>query len=130
MRKINTCQDAVMDDQVGNEPLSGKAKLGYWCAAWIGVALVTLLINPSAIAAVPFFPAGLLGLLGNGEEGIIGFMTGAWVLGWVLYVVLTVSMVRTKTRDAFFSTYVVFCILLVLNVAGCQRLSTVASGIQ
>src|SRR5579871_4222095 len=117
-----------MDDQIGNEPPSGKAKLGYWCAAWIGVAVVTLLINPSAIAAVPFFPAGLFGLLGNGEAGIIAFMMGAWISGWALYVVLTVSMVRAKKRDAFFRTYVVFCILLALNVGGCQRLGEVASG--
>lgn len=118
-----------MDNEAENIQLSTKAKCGYWFGAWAGVGILTLILSPSSIVAVPFFPAGLLGFFGHEESGIIGFMTGAWVLGWVLYMVLTVSMVRAKKRDAFFRTYVVFCILLALNVAGCQRLTSAASGI-
>lgn len=118
-----------MENEFGTAPLSTKAKWMYWFAAWAGVGLLTLILSPSAIAAAPFFPAGFLGLLGNEENGIIGLMTGAWALGWVLYITLTVSMIRTKKRDAFFRTYIVFCILLALNVAGCHQLVGAASGI-
>lgn len=118
-----------MDNEVENIQLSTKTKCGYWFGAWAGVVILTLILSPSSIAAAPFFPAGLLGLLGNEEDGIIGFMTGAWVLGWMLYITLTTYMVRAEKRGAFFRTYTVFCILLALNVAGCQRLTSVASGI-
>ena len=118
-----------MDNQPNSEPISTRAKLGYWFVAWAGVALVTLLINPSAIKAAPFFPAGLLGLFGNEENGIIAWMLGAWVLGWGLYIVLTISMFRETKRDAFFRTYLMLCVLLALNVAGCQRTLSAVSGL-
>lgn len=118
-----------MDNEVEKEPLSIGTKSGYWFAAWAGVALVTLLFNPSAMAAALFFPAGLFGLFGNEESGIVAWMMGAWALGWVLYVVLTISMLRATKRSAFFQTYIVFCILLALNVAGCHRIISAASGI-
>lgn len=80
-----------------------------------GIALIAC--NPCAIAALPLFPVGLLvnlGLLRNGGED------ESALLGWLFYAVLTCILVATSKRIFFWIAYLIFIVLLVLNVHGCH----------
>jgi hypothetical protein len=112
------------------DPMPMPHKWQFWLGAWCLVAIATLVIHPAYILAVPFFPVGLLDWLPHGEEKAIeGWMIGAWVVGWMIYVFLSMAMFAAKRTGIFFIIYVIFCVLLVLNVVGCQRVMQAASGI-
>jgi hypothetical protein len=117
--------------QSKNESISGPTKLGYWFAAWGCVVLIVLVSMPAYILAAPFFPLGLFALMPQGEEGgIEAMMTGGFIIGWAIYMLLSVIMFKTKNRGLFFFIYVMFCALLLLNLAGCYRTTEAASHIQ
>jgi len=113
-----------------DEPMPTSDKWRLWLGAWGLVAAATLVINPSSILVAPFFPIGLLVWLPHGEEkAIAGWMIGAWVIGWIFYGLLTTIMFKAKKSGVFFILFVIFFTLLILNIAGCQRLMQTASGI-
>jgi hypothetical protein len=113
-----------------SDPMPRAHKWQLWLGAWGLVAIATLVIHPAYLLAVPFFPVGLLDWLPHGEEKAIeGWMIGAWVIGWMLYVFLSAAMFASKRMGIFFIIYVIFCVLLALNVVGCQRVMQAASGI-
>jgi hypothetical protein len=115
-----------------NDPISKSAKRRFWLAAWIGVILTVLLIKPSYVLSAPFFPVGLFAWLPNGENKAIWawFLIFPMFIGWPIYFFLTMIMFRTQKRATFIVTYVIFCILLALNVGGCQHILKSVSGIQ
>lgn len=47
----------------------------------------------------------------------------------MLYAVLTYFILRMKNIPLFVIVYVAFCVLLVLNLAGCNRMIETVSGI-
>jgi hypothetical protein len=115
-----------------SDPISISAKWVFWLAAWgiVIVASVAVTGTPRCILATPMFPIGLLFWLPNGEnKAIEGWMTGAWAIGWLFYLLLAVVIFRIKKSGIFFIIYLIFCILLVFNVVGCQRVIQAASGI-
>jgi ribosomal protein L40E len=113
-----------------NDPMTSSDKWRLWLGAWFLVVLAALIINPSSILATPFFPIGLLVWLPKGEEtAIAGWMMGAWVIGWIFYLLFSVIMFKTKKAGPFFIMFSMFCILLILNVVGCQRVMQTASEI-
>ena len=114
-----------------NQPASTRLKCYLWYGAWAGVILVTLAIKPAYLLTAPCFPAGLLALLPSGDSSAIvaGMMVVPMVVGWALYALLSVVMHRTRKRGLFLLD-VVFCMLVALNLVGCQRASEAASQIQ
>jgi hypothetical protein len=119
----------------GGEPFSTRVKTFFWFAAWGGVVLIVLAINPAYFRAAFIFPMGLFALSPNGDgtgitPSIMALKLGAFIIGWVLYAVLSVIMFKAKSRGIFIATYVIFCILLLLNIGGCHRVSESMSGIQ
>jgi len=106
------------------QPISERAKWGLYYAAWGGVILAALAMNPADVLTAPCFPIGLLAVLPNGEEkAITAWMFGpiSIGIGWAFYLLLSFLIGRTRKRAAFFAVYIVFCILLALNVVGCRR---------
>jgi hypothetical protein len=113
-----------------SDPLSASVKLRFFLGAWGFVILVCLVTNPQSILAAPFFPVGLIACLPNGEDkAIAGWMNGAWIIGWVIYALLSVTMFQVKKRGLFFLIFGIFCILLLLNISGCNRVMNAASQI-
>ncbi len=112
------------------DPMPRAHKWQLWLGAWSLAAVAMLVIHPAYLLAVPFFPVGLLDWLPHGEEKTIkGWMIGAWAVGWMLYVFLSAAMFTSKRTGIFFIIYVIFCVLLALNVIGCQHVMQSASGI-
>jgi hypothetical protein len=113
-----------------NDPISVSTKWLLWFVAWGFVAVVNILISPASILGALFFPIGLLVWLPNGEEKAIkGAMMNAWIFGWFFYILLSAVMLQIKKRGIFFIIYIIFCVLLMLNIVGCQRVMQAASEI-
>jgi hypothetical protein len=113
------------------EFISTSKKCWFWFAAWGVVVLLTAAANPAYLPGAPFFPIGLLALLPNGgEKAITGWMLQFPVLlGWLFYIAFSAVMLRIRRPKTFFGVYVVFCIVLALNLVGCHRTIETASQI-
>lgn len=119
---LEPLSSSQQDDAKFNCPIPTSTKLRFWFGAWGFVILASLAVNPSYLLAAPCFPVGLFALFPNGIENVFwGWGTGAFVLGWVLYAVLSAIMFKAKKKSVFLIIYIIFCILLLLNVGGCQR---------
>jgi hypothetical protein len=119
----------------GEESFSKRVKSYYWFSAWAGVALIVLAINPAYLRASLLFPVGLFALLPIGDGTGIGASMmamegGIFIVGWALYAVLTAMMFNAKNRRVFFARYIIFCVLLLLNISGCHHILKSLSGIQ
>ena len=116
-----------------NRPISIRLKWYLWSGAWAVVILATLAINPANLLTAPSFPLGLIALLprGEGEAVATAWLIGIpLIVGWGIYAMLFVLILRTRKRIAFLFVYVVFAVLLGLNLAGCQRALEAASQIR
>jgi hypothetical protein len=114
----------------GEDKASESERWRLWLIAWGGVLLVTLVTGPAYVLAAPLFPIGLFVFLRGGEgKAIEGLMGGAWGIGWLLYAALSVVMFVVRKKEVFSVVYVIFCVLLILNLVGCQRLLLAANGL-
>jgi hypothetical protein len=118
--------------EIENLELSSRSRWGLWFAAWGVIALWTLTVNPSHLLLAPFFPIGLLGVWPNNEGAAIGgwMLQLPIVLGWVFYLTFSVIMIKARKAKTFVILFIVFCILLVLNVGGCERTMEAVSHIE
>jgi hypothetical protein len=114
-----------------NELISTTSKARLWFVAWVGVALASMIPYPSQLLLAPFFPVGLLALLPRGEnKAITGWMLMyPSVIGWCLYIFLSVILFRIRKKDAFLIFYIFFCVMLALNVVGCKKTLGAVAGI-
>jgi hypothetical protein len=66
-----------------------------------------------------FFPLGL-----SSKLPVVG--DAPWrfaLLGWAIYLLLAYPVLLAKTRRSFLIAYGVFCLVLAINVAGCQQMN-------
>jgi hypothetical protein len=112
------------------QPVSWRVKVWSWYGAWGVVVLINLALNPGNLLAAPFFPLGLIALFSI-EMTITSWMLGApaIILGWIVYILLSAVMNRMKTKGAFFLIYLIFCVVLALNISGCQKAIESVKGI-
>ncbi|MFT6862124.1 MAG: hypothetical protein ACJAVK_000679 [Akkermansiaceae bacterium] len=85
--------------------------------------VITMRFLPSGgdLRYIHYFPSGIIepiakffGYTENVYEWISFFG------GWVIYGIIWFSLIKVETRRSFQRGFIVFCVLLVLNVAGCQ----------
>jgi hypothetical protein len=113
------------------KPFPPRVKWGLYSAAWGAVILATLCRNPADLLAAPNFPIGLLEIL-MGEKAIIAASFGGLAAlcgGWMIYLVVTLATSYAKRVWTFSPVYIVFCLLLALNVRGCNHMLETASQI-
>lgn len=115
-----------------NQSISSRLKWYLWSASWGMVILITLAIKPAYLLTAPAFPVGLMALFADGE----GNIATAWLLGvpiimgWFVYALISVVIIRTRRKGVFLLAYAAFCTLLALNLGGCQRALETAGQIQ
>jgi len=112
-------------------PISPWVKWGLYFAAWGAVVLAAINRNNAHLLAILAFPTGLLSIMPFNIAAMAVLLIG-WVVvfvGWTIYIVLTIAIGRTKRVSVFSLLYVLFCILLAVNVAGCKKLLETAAGI-
>ena len=122
----------MSDPTTDDGSISQSARWWLWGGGWGLAAVLTAIHSPAHLLLVPFFPVGLLALLPNGEQAAIGgwMLQFPIMLGWAFYAAYSFIMLRQRRATVFFVLYIVFCIVLVLNVGGCQRTMDAASKIE
>jgi len=113
------------------QPLPSPVKWTLWLVAWVVVVLATISNDPEQLRGALAFPVGFYGLL-PAETSILFAWFGAWcavVGGWMIYGWLTIAMQLARELRTFSVCYLLFCVLLILNVAGCRHLIETASRI-
>ncbi len=86
--------------------------------AWVAAFITLAASNPELVFYVWFFPMGLLEILGTKPAGQKTKVL-MWLV-WLIYLALTLAALRCGKRFLFFVLYGVICLLLILNVVGCQ----------
>jgi len=100
-----------------------------WIASWVVVILV---MGRETMPGVLFFPLGLLLVFpSSGETVMTWAMYGMFYgpIGWSFYAVLSLAMGAARTKKKFFLLYLLFCALLIVNIAGCKRAMGLMEGI-
>ena len=94
--------------------------------AW-GLAGATIMsMGLDLIFAAFIFPVGFLALFRTSKNALYEtphiWMYAALLIGWIVYGVLTLVIMRSKSRKTFWIYYIIFCVLLTLNTAGCHHI--------
>lgn len=102
-----------------------------WLTAWGGLVFVTYTNNPGDLRSSLAFPIGLCGLLPR-DLAMFCAGFGGWlvvIFGWFAYIRLSWAIKKAKDPGHFSLLYIVLCVLLVLNAAGCRALIDTVSKI-
>ena len=87
-----------------------------WLLAWGLTVLAIGVPYPGLILWFWMFPFGLTEAMGWKRSG-------DYILGWLLYIALTIAALYTRRSFLYFTLYVILCILLLLNVFGCHKIA-------
>ena len=85
-----------------------------FCVALLFTALITL-PSPTAIALLPYFPAGLFFLTGPSQQVLVP-------VAWAVYLTLSIWLLRTADMPRYRALLTALCVLLIVNVAGCYHI--------
>ncbi|WP_165232116.1 hypothetical protein [Aquisphaera insulae] len=114
--------------------VSLKTRWLLYAGAWMAAYLGRLFIPPLLAGTVPgrdavliytmfswMFPAGLIAWFDSGSPDRPGNIM--WiVLIWIAYLVHGIFTLRARTRMGFYGLLLILAIVLVINVAGCERI--------
>src|SRR5215218_3593258 len=98
-----------------NDETQRRKRLLFIGGAWV-IALIATFPHPSGIVWLWAFPAGLSMLFTGARADFIDV-----VIGWPVYIALTAWAVSARRRWLYIAVYVLICIVLAFNVAGCRR---------
>jgi hypothetical protein len=103
-----------------------KMRVGLLLTAY-GAALLILIKD---IEGFVLFPLGLFYILS--KLGLVKFFDSLeivsqiafLVIGWMLYLVITLSILLTKHKGAFLVLYFILIFMLIANVSGCIEMNS------
>ena len=99
------------------DAISFQRRFKLWNIAF-GISLLAAGIrSPVLLLYFWAFPMGLLHALGFVGEGFAGILTG-----WTIYAAASVTLLICPQKAIFYLLYVGFCLMLLLNVAGCHEM--------
>ena len=102
-----------------------RLRVSLWLVAW-GVAFTVtsfpLCIShpgqlPSIVKYAWIFPLGLVTFVVPARQELI---FTSLIAGWLFYIALTVFGLLQRRRLRYFIVYAILCLLLILNVIGCN----------
>jgi hypothetical protein len=99
------------------QPRPGQVEFKNRAALLLAAYGVTLLLLIQYLEAFILFPWGLFYLLPFLEIANDVILA---VIGWTIYLVLTLLVLFSGRRSAFTAFYLILVLLLILNVAGCS----------
>jgi hypothetical protein len=104
-------------EEPGADAISFQRRFKLWKIAF-GLALLAAGIrSPMLLLYFWAFPAGLmyaLGLIGKSLDGLF--------IGWAIYGVASFVILICPQKAIFYLLFVGFCLMLLLNVAGCHEM--------
>jgi hypothetical protein len=94
-----------------------------WAAAIPAMAIVARGFNSYLLMSPFITPAGVLVifLCNSTLDSELTLIAGA-IAGWAYYVILTAASLCAKRRRIFVLVFVILCVSLLLNIAGCEAL--------
>jgi hypothetical protein len=98
--------------------ISKGKRLGLLAAAW-GIACIASVVAGRVSTLEDFVNAAFLFPLATWW-----FVEVPWahpVVGWLLYISITIAAAYTRKPVRYFVLYGVVCILLIMNVVGCHK---------
>ena len=95
--------------------ISLRWRISLWILAWVIAAMATVEGGIALLIYAWMFPSGLQALVTPKRSDII-----VLILGWLLYIGLTVFGLLQKRRIRYFITLGILCVLLALNAVGCH----------
>ena len=101
-------------------PLSRARRVGLWIIACGLAALATVVPSFPLLFFCWLFPMGLAAPFGASNWTSSAATNGTLIVGWGLYLVLTVYGLRQRERGRYLFAYGLLIALLILNVAGCR----------
>jgi hypothetical protein len=105
--------------------ISRNRRYNLLCIPWTAAVVLTF---PGVFMFPQFFPAGFFRFLGVKEADAIA---RSWVvLGWMIYLGLTIAACLSRRRISYFIVYSVLCVLIALNIAGCRAFLSDFRGVQ
>jgi hypothetical protein len=116
--------DVPVSTERVSHAVSIRLKCALYFGAWGVAAFVSLIRNPADLRLYSEFPIGLFGVFAwERYVMLIGLLQPFIVLvGWFIYLAVTIFFVRAKRRGVFWSIYGLLCVLLLLNFVGCGRM--------
>jgi hypothetical protein len=106
-----------------NETISIPEKLGRWALAW-GIAAALSAYPPQVLIFFWLFPVGMFEFLlpPNDYQRSISFnISSLLIIGWIIYGLLTIIAFCQNQRSHFRIVFMILCVLLAMNVAGCYH---------
>ncbi len=100
--------------------ISLRLRIGLWFAAWIIATIATIEGGFGLLLYSWMFPYGLLVLFTPKDWNPPINETVILIMGWALYVALTIIGLLQKRRVRYFIAFGILCVLLALNVIGCH----------
>jgi len=100
--------------------ISRSSRIWLWVAAWLVAAVAAAIRAPEMVRLGFLFPIGLLAFLPpdvapNPGLGVV-LIAGAYLI----YPILSIVGISHSRRSRYFICYAVLCVLLAVNVVGCQ----------
>lgn len=107
--------------------ISLRRKVWLWAIAWGTAAIVMTIGAPGCwlfFWDFPLFipPAVLAARLVHPDIGSGVAWYGVMAIGWLYYVLLSIWGLRLARRRVFYWAFIVLCVSLLLNCAGCQAM--------
>jgi hypothetical protein len=90
-------------------------------AAWCAAAAVTVLSYPPLLRDAVVFPYGLM-TVWVWLFDLKPQQAPHFLVGWLVYLVLSVAALVTGRRVVYFVVYALLCLLLALNAVGCHMM--------
>jgi hypothetical protein len=131
-KEIERCERTASLFGFIGRPISPWIKWGLYVIVWSVVALATITKKNANFLAIFAFPLGLLSIMPIKVALMTAWFAGLVVAiwGWIFYSLLTVAIARAKRVSVFSLLYILLCVLLAVNVTGCQKLLQTAAGIE
>lgn len=109
--------------EIDKHPVSTRDRWQLWFLILAVVVVASMRGGPYRIVSVLYFPIGLLGWLLKGDDKAIGAVMLGYplLLGWGFYILLSVILFRARRNWIFFLLCAFLCMVLLLNVAGCNE---------
>jgi hypothetical protein len=119
MTRPNLKSNHVMNPE---EPpkISLRWRITLLVAVWVITTIATVEGGIALLLYAWMFPSGLLALFVPKDWDPPISEVVILIMGWALYVGLTVFTALQKRRTCYFIIFGILCVLLALNVAGCH----------
>ena len=117
---MRTAPDPLAPVVTEARTISKALRVSLWLTAWGLAASATVAPMFALLCICWLFPMGLAAPFGASEWASPAATYGTLIVGWSLYIALSVYGLKQRQRVRYLWAYAILIAFLVLNVAGCR----------